>query len=120
MDLCSDHAGGAEEHAEAGAADDGQLLRRCVCVGGAEVAAPGRVAQRRGRRRCWERRISSRGEWDILANGEAMQEMDHIAKGQHHGNAVSLLRPNVSTTTALLLTSIFTAVFTVAINESSL
>jgi homeobox-leucine zipper protein len=37
-----------------------------------------------------------RGEWDILANGEAMQEMDHIAKGQHHGNAVSLLRPNVS------------------------
>lgn len=39
-----------------------------------------------------------RGEWDILANGEAMQEMDHIAKGQHHGNAVSLLRPNVSTT----------------------
>lgn len=38
-----------------------------------------------------------RGEWDILANGEAMQEMDHIAKGQHHGNAVSLLRPNVST-----------------------
>jgi homeobox-leucine zipper protein len=61
-----------------------------------------------------------RGEWDILANGEAMQEMDHIAKGQHHGNAVSLLRPNVSTTTALLLTSIFTAVFTVAINESSL
>lgn len=37
-----------------------------------------------------------RGDWDILANGEAMQEMDHIAKGQHHGNAVSLLRPNVS------------------------
>jgi homeobox-leucine zipper protein len=37
-----------------------------------------------------------RGEWDILANGETMQDMDHIAKGQHHGNAVSLLRPNVS------------------------
>lgn len=37
-----------------------------------------------------------RGEWDILANGEAMQEMDHIAKGQHHGNAVSLLRPNAT------------------------
>ncbi|XP_062193783.1 homeobox-leucine zipper protein ROC6-like [Phragmites australis] len=37
-----------------------------------------------------------RGEWDILANGEAMQEMDHIAKGQHHGNAVSLLRPNTT------------------------
>jgi homeobox-leucine zipper protein len=44
-----------------------------------------------------------RGEWDILANGEAMQEMDHIAKGQHHGNAVSLLRPNVSTTASSLL-----------------
>uniref|UniRef100_A0A0D9XFV4 Homeobox domain-containing protein n=1 Tax=Leersia perrieri TaxID=77586 RepID=A0A0D9XFV4_9ORYZ len=37
-----------------------------------------------------------RGDWDILANGEAMQEMDHIAKGQHHGNAVSLLRPNAT------------------------
>lgn len=37
-----------------------------------------------------------RGEWDILANGEAMQEMDHIAKGQLHGNAVSLLRPNAT------------------------
>ncbi|KAG2644731.1 hypothetical protein PVAP13_2KG375946 [Panicum virgatum] len=37
-----------------------------------------------------------RGEWDILANGEAMQEMDHIAKGQHHGNAVSILRPNAT------------------------
>ncbi|CAL5073188.1 unnamed protein product [Urochloa decumbens] len=37
-----------------------------------------------------------RGEWDILANSEAMQEMDHIAKGQHHGNAVSLLRPNAT------------------------
>lgn len=47
-----------------------------------------------------------RGEWDILANGEAMQEMDHIAKGQHHGNAVSLLRPNVSTVSLL-----FTATF---------
>jgi homeobox-leucine zipper protein len=58
-----------------------------------------------------------RGEWDILANGEAMQEMDHIAKGQHHGNAVSLLRPNVSTTGSLL----FTAIFTIAIlNELSL
>ncbi|XP_072967836.1 homeobox-leucine zipper protein ROC6-like isoform X2 [Typha angustifolia] len=35
-----------------------------------------------------------RGEWDILSNGGPMQEMAHIAKGQHHGNAVSLLRAN--------------------------
>nr|CAD1821380.1 unnamed protein product [Ananas comosus var. bracteatus] len=33
-----------------------------------------------------------RGDWDILSNGGPMQEMAHIAKGQHHGNAVSLLR----------------------------
>ncbi|XP_020114859.1 homeobox-leucine zipper protein ROC5-like isoform X2 [Ananas comosus] len=33
-----------------------------------------------------------RSQWDILSNGGPMQEMAHIAKGQHHGNAVSLLR----------------------------
>ncbi|XP_010919250.2 homeobox-leucine zipper protein ROC5 isoform X1 [Elaeis guineensis] len=33
-----------------------------------------------------------RSEWDILSNGGPMQEMAHIAKGQDHGNAVSLLR----------------------------
>lgn len=33
-----------------------------------------------------------RSEWDILSNGGPMQEMAHIAKGQHHGNSVSLLR----------------------------
>ncbi|KAH9732163.1 homeobox-leucine zipper protein ANTHOCYANINLESS 2 [Citrus sinensis] len=30
--------------------------------------------------------------WDILSNGGPMQEMAHIAKGQDHGNCVSLLR----------------------------
>ncbi|KAK9065478.1 hypothetical protein SSX86_014879 [Deinandra increscens subsp. villosa] len=33
-----------------------------------------------------------RSEWDILSNGGPMQEMAHIAKGQDHGNSVSLLR----------------------------
>lgn len=37
-----------------------------------------------------------RSEWDILSNGGPMQEMVHIAKGQGHGNCVSLLRANVS------------------------
>lgn len=37
-----------------------------------------------------------RSEWDILSNGGPMQEMAHIAKGQHHGNSVSLLRASVS------------------------
>eukprot|EP00249_Psilotum_nudum_P021391 c28090_g1_i1 orf=937-3135(-) len=36
-----------------------------------------------------------RGEWDVLANGP-VQEMCHIAKGQHPGNCVSLLRVNGS------------------------
>ncbi|KAG5152819.1 hypothetical protein GLYMA_10G238100v4 [Glycine max] len=35
-----------------------------------------------------------RSEWDILSNGGPMQEMVHIAKGQGHGNCVSLLRAN--------------------------
>ncbi|KAG9148763.1 hypothetical protein Leryth_013443 [Lithospermum erythrorhizon] len=33
-----------------------------------------------------------RSEWDILSNGGPMQEMAKIAKGQDHGNSVSLLR----------------------------
>ncbi|CAA3002044.1 homeobox-leucine zipper ANTHOCYANINLESS 2 [Olea europaea subsp. europaea] len=37
-----------------------------------------------------------RSEWDILSNGGPMQEMAHIAKGQDHGNCVSLLRASNS------------------------
>lgn len=37
-----------------------------------------------------------RSEWDILSNGGPMQEMAHIAKGQDHGNCVSLLRASVN------------------------
>uniref|UniRef100_A0A7N0V093 Uncharacterized protein n=1 Tax=Kalanchoe fedtschenkoi TaxID=63787 RepID=A0A7N0V093_KALFE len=33
-----------------------------------------------------------RSEWDILSNGGPMQEMARIAKGQDHGNCVTLLR----------------------------
>ncbi|OMO97924.1 hypothetical protein COLO4_14278 [Corchorus olitorius] len=33
-----------------------------------------------------------RSEWDILSNGGPMQEMVNVAKGQGHGNCVSLLR----------------------------
>ncbi|XP_057499417.1 homeobox-leucine zipper protein ANTHOCYANINLESS 2-like isoform X2 [Actinidia eriantha] len=38
-----------------------------------------------------------RSEWDILSNGGPMQEMAHIAKGQDHGNCVSLLRASAWT-----------------------
>ncbi|KAG0486069.1 hypothetical protein HPP92_008164 [Vanilla planifolia] len=41
-----------------------------------------------------------RREWDILSNGGPMQEVAHIAKGQDHGNAVSLLRATVPATGA--------------------
>ncbi|XP_048325854.2 homeobox-leucine zipper protein ANTHOCYANINLESS 2 isoform X1 [Ziziphus jujuba] len=47
-----------------------------------------------------------RSEWDILSNGGPMQEMIHIAKGQGHGNCVSLLRAsaiNASESTMLIL-----------------
>ncbi|KAF6154486.1 hypothetical protein GIB67_028378 [Kingdonia uniflora] len=39
-----------------------------------------------------------RSEWDILSNGGPMQEMAHIAKGQDHGNCVSLLRASAMKT----------------------
>ncbi|PON62678.1 Octamer-binding transcription factor [Trema orientale] len=39
-----------------------------------------------------------RSEWDILSNGGPMQEMAHIAKGQDHGNCVSLLRASAMNT----------------------
>ncbi|KAE8693813.1 Homeobox-leucine zipper protein ROC6 [Hibiscus syriacus] len=39
-----------------------------------------------------------RSEWDILSNGGTMQEMAHIAKGQDHGNCVSLLRASAMNT----------------------
>ena len=44
-----------------------------------------------------------RSEWDILSNGGPMQEMAHIAKGQDHGNCVSLLRASVCIHHLLLL-----------------
>lgn len=43
-----------------------------------------------------------RSEWDILSNGGPMQEMAHIAKGQDHGNCVSLLRASVWTLSLFL------------------
>jgi hypothetical protein len=43
-----------------------------------------------------------RAEWDILSNGGPMQEMANIAKGQEHGNSVSLLRASVSIVCLLL------------------
>lgn len=48
-----------------------------------------------------------RAEWDILSNGGPMQEMANIAKGQEHGNSVSLLRASVSTTAAAILFCFF-------------
>lgn len=37
-------------------------------------------------------------QWDILSNSGIVQEMAHIANGHDPGNAVSLLRVNVSLT----------------------
>ncbi|XP_059290071.1 homeobox-leucine zipper protein MERISTEM L1-like [Lycium ferocissimum] len=37
---------------------------------------------------------NSRSEWDILSNGDLVQEMAHIANGRDPGNCVSLLRVN--------------------------
>jgi homeobox-leucine zipper protein len=37
-----------------------------------------------------------RAEWDILSNGNPMQEIANITKGQGPGNSVSLLRVTVS------------------------
>ncbi|XP_073061675.1 homeobox-leucine zipper protein ANTHOCYANINLESS 2-like isoform X1 [Primulina eburnea] len=42
------------------------------------------------------RNVGLRCEWDILSNGGPMQEMAHIAKGQDHGNCVSLLRASAT------------------------
>lgn len=44
-----------------------------------------------------------RGEWDVLSNGGAMQEMLQLAKGQTPGNCVSILRTNVSVQFSYLL-----------------
>ena len=44
-----------------------------------------------------------RSEWDILSNGGPMQEMAHIAKGQDHGNCVSLLRASVLFLSSLII-----------------
>ncbi|TVU13810.1 hypothetical protein EJB05_37239, partial [Eragrostis curvula] len=37
-----------------------------------------------------------RGEWDVLARGAAVTELGYIITGNVHGNAVSILRPNVT------------------------
>ncbi|KAI4351788.1 hypothetical protein L6164_006105 [Bauhinia variegata] len=53
----------------------------------------------------------ARSEWDILSTGGLMQEMVHIAKGQTHGNCVSLLRAsavNANETTMLILQETWT------------
>ncbi|KAG2587352.1 hypothetical protein PVAP13_5NG136300 [Panicum virgatum] len=47
-----------------------------------------------------------RAEWDILSNGGPMQEMANIAKGQEHGNSVSLLRASVSIVRVLVTTTV--------------
>ncbi|MCD7472920.1 hypothetical protein HAX54_014351 [Datura stramonium] len=47
-----------------------------------------------------DERLSER---DILSNGSPMQEMAHIAKGQDHGNCVSLIRASVIFLTLILI-----------------
>ncbi|TYJ27016.1 hypothetical protein E1A91_A07G158200v1 [Gossypium mustelinum] len=49
-----------------------------------------------------------RSEWDILSNGGPMQEIAHIAKGQDHGNCVSLLRSSVIIILIIIIIFLFT------------
>ncbi|KAK7270842.1 hypothetical protein RJT34_26303 [Clitoria ternatea] len=44
-----------------------------------------------------------RAEWDLLSTGEQMQEMIHIAKGQEHGNCVSIIRGVTTESSGLYL-----------------
>ncbi|KAG9135354.1 hypothetical protein Leryth_007128 [Lithospermum erythrorhizon] len=76
-----------EEHAEASSSYDGQLL----C---GSLMTPRSVWLPISPRRLFNflRDEGLRSEWDILSNGGPMQEMARIAKGQDHGNSVSLLR----------------------------
>lgn len=50
---------------------------------------------------------ATRSEWDILSNGGDVQEMAHIANGRDQGNAVSLLRVNVSLFHPLIVLVVF-------------
>ena len=54
-----------------------------------------------------------RAEWDILSNGGPMQEMANIAKGQEHGNSVSLLRASVSIVRLLVTITVLFLLHTV-------
>ncbi|KAM6589971.1 hypothetical protein CsatA_012576 [Cannabis sativa] len=46
----------------------------------------------------------TRAQWDVLSNGNAVQEVAHIANGSHHGNCISVLRAfNTSQNNMLIL-----------------
>lgn len=46
----------------------------------------------------------TRPQWDVLSNGNAMQEVAHIANGSHPGNCISVLRAfNTSQNNMLIL-----------------
>ncbi|GAU29196.1 hypothetical protein TSUD_361860 [Trifolium subterraneum] len=102
----SNNSGWKAKHAKASAANDEQLLRRDVRVmtrksiddpgepPGIVLSAATSVWLPVSPQRLFDflRDERLRSEWDILSNGGPMQEMAHIAKGQDHGNCVSLLR----------------------------
>ncbi|XP_077234592.1 homeobox-leucine zipper protein HDG11-like [Tasmannia lanceolata] len=46
----------------------------------------------------------TRSQWDVLSNGNSVQEVAHIANGQHPGNCISVLRAlNASQNNMLIL-----------------
>uniref|UniRef100_A0A1D1Y0W3 Homeobox-leucine zipper protein ROC8 n=1 Tax=Anthurium amnicola TaxID=1678845 RepID=A0A1D1Y0W3_9ARAE len=50
------------------------------------------------------RNEQTRSQWDVLSNGNSVQEVAHISSGQHPGNCVSLLRAlNASQNNMLIL-----------------
>ncbi|KAK6921380.1 Homeobox domain [Dillenia turbinata] len=45
----------------------------------------------------------TRAQWDVLSNGNAVQEVAHIANGSHPGNCISVLRAFNSTQNNMLI-----------------
>ncbi|MQL90185.1 hypothetical protein Taro_022777 [Colocasia esculenta] len=50
------------------------------------------------------RNEQTRSQWDVLSNGNPVQEVAHVSNGQHPGNCISLLRAlNASQSSMLIL-----------------
>ncbi|CAA6664737.1 unnamed protein product [Spirodela intermedia] len=49
------------------------------------------------------RNEQTRSQWDVLSNGNSVQEVAHISSGQHPGNCISLLRALNSSQSNMLI-----------------